>query len=68
VPARARNLSPIKLCLGEFLDTGSENHAMASANPNVPIMNAVLHMATGKEIQYNEIIKHPTLVPQYKKG
>jgi hypothetical protein len=36
---------------------GSANHAMDSANSNVPMMNAVLHMATGKEMQYTDIIK-----------
>jgi hypothetical protein len=32
------------------------------------MMNAVLHTATGKEMQYKDIIKHPLLGPRYKKG
>jgi hypothetical protein len=32
------------------------------------MMNAVLHPATGKEIQYKDIMKHPLLRPRYKKG
>jgi hypothetical protein len=47
---------------------GSANHAMASGNTNVPMMNAVLHPATGKEIQYKDLMKHSTLGPLYKKG
>jgi hypothetical protein len=47
---------------------GLVNNAMASANTNVPMMNAVLHLTTGKEIQYKDIMKHPILGPQYKQG
>jgi hypothetical protein len=35
---------------------------------NVPIMNAVLHPVTGKEMKYKDIMKHPTMGPQYKTG
>jgi hypothetical protein len=54
VPARARNLSTRNLSHGDFLEMGSANHAIAFGNnhwTNVPTMNAVLHPATGKEIQ-----------------
>jgi hypothetical protein len=47
---------------------GSANHAMDSDNPDLTIINAVLHLAMGKEIQDNDIMKHPTLGPHYKKG
>jgi hypothetical protein len=47
---------------------GSANHAMDYANPNVPMMNVVLHPATVKEMQYKDIMKNPTLGPQYRKG
>jgi hypothetical protein len=30
------------------------------------MLNAVLHPASGKEMQYKDIMKHPTLGPQYK--
>jgi hypothetical protein len=32
------------------------------------MINAVLHPATGKEMQYKDLIKDPTLGPLYKKG
>jgi hypothetical protein len=38
VPAGARNISPRILSQGNFLDMGSANHAMASANINVPMI------------------------------
>jgi hypothetical protein len=48
---------------------GSAHHAMDSANPNVPIMNThVRHPDTGKEMQYKDLMKNPTLGLQYKKG
>jgi hypothetical protein len=68
VPARARNLSPRNLSQGDFLDMGSANHAMASANTNVPMMNSVPHPAIGNKMEYKDIMKHPILGPQYQKG
>jgi hypothetical protein len=50
---------------------GSANHSIAFGNnhwTDVPMMNAVLHPARGKEMQYKDIMKHPLLGPQYKKG
>jgi hypothetical protein len=32
------------------------------------MMNAVLHPATGKEMQYKDIMKNPLLGPRYKRG
>jgi hypothetical protein len=32
------------------------------------MMNAVLHPATGKEMQYKDLMKNSTLGPLYKKG
>jgi hypothetical protein len=58
VTARTRNLSPRNLSQGDFLDMGSANHSMASANPSVPMMNTVLHLYTGKEMQYTDLMKH----------
>jgi hypothetical protein len=49
---------------------GSANHAISFENnhwTNVPMMNAVLHPATGKEMQYKDIMKHPLLGPLYKR-
>jgi hypothetical protein len=71
VSARVHNLSPRNLSQGDFLDMGSADNAIALGNnnwTNVPMMNAVLYPATGKEMQYKDIMKHPTLGPQYKKG
>jgi hypothetical protein len=56
---------------GDFLDTGSANNAKTLGNnhwTNVPMMNEVIHPKSGKEIQYKDIMKHPTLSPQYKTG
>jgi hypothetical protein len=33
-----------------------------------PMMNAVLHPASGREMQYKDIMQHPTLGPKYKTG
>jgi hypothetical protein len=32
------------------------------------MMNAVVHPATGKEMQYKDIMKHHLLGPRYKRG
>jgi hypothetical protein len=61
VPARARDLST------RNLDMGSPNNAIALGNThwnNVPMMNAVLYPSSGKDTQYKDIMKHPTLGPQ----
>jgi hypothetical protein len=71
VPARARNLSPRNLSQGDFLDMGSANHAIAFESNHwttSPMMNAVIHPATGKEMHYKDIMKHPLLGPRYKTG
>jgi hypothetical protein len=34
----------------------------------IAMMNAVLHPASGKEMQYKYIMQHPTLGPKYKTG
>jgi hypothetical protein len=71
VLVRARNISPINLSQGDFLDMGSENHAISFENnhwTDIPMMNAVLHPATGKEMQYKDIMKHPLLGSRYKRG
>jgi hypothetical protein len=50
---------------------GSANNAIALGNnhwTSVPMMNAAFHPASGKEMQYKDIIQHPTLGPQYKTG
>jgi hypothetical protein len=71
VPTRARNLSPRNLSQGDFWDMGSANTAIALGNnhwKNIPMMNTVLHLALGKEMQYKDIMQHPTLGPKYKTG
>jgi hypothetical protein len=71
VSTRARNLSPRNFSQGDFWDMGSANNAIALGNnhwTNVPMMNAVLHRASGKEIQFKDIMQHPTLGPKYKTG
>jgi hypothetical protein len=69
VSTRVQNLSPINLSQGDFWDMGSANNAIALGNnhwKNTSMMNAVLHPASWKEIQYKDIMKHPTLGPKYK--
>jgi hypothetical protein len=71
VPARARNLSPRNLAQGDFCDMGSANNAIPLGDNHwtkIPMMNAVLHPASGKEMQYKDIMQHPTLGPKYKTG
>jgi hypothetical protein len=49
----------------------SANHAIAfesNYGTTSPMMNAVLHPATGKEMQYKDIMQHPLLGPRYKTG
>jgi hypothetical protein len=71
VPTRARNLSPRNLSQGDFWDMGSANNAIYLGNNhwnNTPMMNSVLHPASGNEIKYKDKMKHPTLGPKYKTG
>jgi hypothetical protein len=49
---------------------GNSNHAIAFGNShwkNVPMMSSVPHTDTGKEIQYKDLKKDPTLGPLFKK-
>jgi hypothetical protein len=53
VPERARNLPPINLSQGDFWDMGSANSAMTLGNKHwtkTPMINAVLHLESGKEM------------------
>jgi hypothetical protein len=62
VPARVHNLSPRNLSQGYFLDMGSANHSISFGNNNwtsLPMINAVLHTTTGKEMQYKDLMKNP---------
>jgi hypothetical protein len=71
VPERARNLAPRNLIQSDLWDMGSSNKAIHLGNNHLtkaPMMNAVLHMASGKEMQYKDIMQHPTLGPKYKTG
>jgi hypothetical protein len=50
---------------------GSANNAIALGNnhwTHTPMINTVLHPASGKEMQYKDIMQHPTLGPKYKTG
>jgi hypothetical protein len=50
---------------------GSANHVISFGSNHwttSPMMNAVLHSATGKEMQYKDIMKHPSLGTRYKTG
>jgi hypothetical protein len=69
VPTRARNLSIRNLSQRDFWDLGSANNAIVLGNnnwTNTPMLNAVLHPASGKEIQYKDLVQHPTLGLKYK--
>jgi hypothetical protein len=67
----ARNLSPRNLSQGDFWDMGSANNAIYLGNNHcnkTPMMNAVIHPASGNEIKYKDKMQHPTLGPKYKTG
>jgi hypothetical protein len=67
LPARARNLSPRNLSQGDFWDMGSANNVIPLGNNHwtkTPMMNAVLHPASGKEMQYKDTMQHPTQGPK----
>jgi hypothetical protein len=71
VPARARNLSPRNLSQGDFWDMGSANNAIPLGDKHwtkTLMMNAVIHPASGKEMQYKDIMQHPKLGTKYKTG
>jgi hypothetical protein len=60
VPARAQKKSPRNLSQGDFLDMGSANRAIDFGNnhwTNLLMMNVVIHPATGKEMQYTDLMK-----------
>jgi hypothetical protein len=71
VSARARNIYPRNLSQGYFWDIGSANSTIPLGNKHwtkTPMMNAVIHLASVKEMQYKYIMQHPTLGPKYKTG
>jgi hypothetical protein len=50
---------------------GSANNVIPLGNNHwtkTPKINAVLHPDSGKEMQYKNIMQHPTLGPKYKTG
>jgi hypothetical protein len=52
------------LSQNDFVDMGSANQAIALGNKhwtNMPMVSAVIHLVTGKEIQYMDLMKDPTL-------
>jgi hypothetical protein len=71
VPARVHNLSPRNLSQGDFWDMDRASNAIPLGNnhwTNTPTINYVLHPASGKEMQYKDIMQHPTLGRKYKTG
>jgi hypothetical protein len=50
---------------------GRANNTVALGNNhwnNTPMMNEVLHTASGNKMQYKDIMQHPTLSHKYKTG
>jgi hypothetical protein len=50
---------------------GSDNNATLLVNNHwtkTPMMNSVLRPSSWKEMQYKDIMQHPTLGPEYKTG
>jgi hypothetical protein len=50
---------------------GSDNNAIPLGDNHwtkTQMMNAVLHLASGKKMQYKDIMQHPTLGPKHKTG
>jgi hypothetical protein len=71
VPIRARNLHPRNLSQDDFLNMGSVNQAITLGInhwTNISMANAVIHPTTGKEMQYMDLMKDPTLEPLRKRG
>jgi hypothetical protein len=64
--ATARDLYPINLSQGDFLDMIGANHAISYVYTNLPMTDTVLNPTTGKEMQYRDIMKDSTLGPLYK--
>jgi hypothetical protein len=70
VQARTHQLSPRNLSR-DFLDIGGANCAIACSKNHcttTPVMNAVIHTVTGKEMQYKDLMKYPYLGPLFEIG
>jgi hypothetical protein len=69
VPARAP--PPPETCPNAISGTWAAPktpYLWATTIEKTPMMNAVLHPASGKEMQYTYIMQHPKLGPKYKTG
>jgi hypothetical protein len=70
VQARTHQLSPRNLSW-DFLDIGGANCEIALGKNHwttTPMMNAVIYPATGKEMQYKDLMKDPDLGPSFEIG
>jgi hypothetical protein len=67
---RARQVPPHNLSQ-DFLDMGGANCAIAFGENHwtkTPMMNLVVHLVTGKEMQYKDPMKDPELAPLFEIG
>jgi hypothetical protein len=70
VQARMHHLSPQNLSR-DFLDIDGANCAIAFGKNHwktTPMINAVIHTVTGKEMQYKDLMKDPDLGPLFEIG
>jgi hypothetical protein len=70
VQARTHQLSPRNLSR-DFLDIRGANCAIAFGKNHwttTPMINAVIHSVTGKEMQYKDLVKDPDLGPLFEIG
>jgi hypothetical protein len=70
VEARTQQLSPRDRSR-DFLDLGAANCACALVEnhwPKTPMMNSVIHLVTGKEMQYKDLMKDPIFGPLFEIG
>jgi hypothetical protein len=71
VPTRSQNISPRNLSQEKFWDTESANMEIALGTNHwyqQHYVNAVVHPATDKEMEYKALMNDPNLQPLWKKG
>jgi hypothetical protein len=71
VPMRSQNLSPRDLSQDDFWDMETANMAIALGNhywSQQHCANVVVHLVTGKEMEYTALMKDLSLQPLWKRG
>jgi hypothetical protein len=71
VPARTQNLSPRNLSQDDFWNMETANMAISLGDNHwyqQHFANAVVHMVTGKQMEYMALMDDPDLQPLWKRG